>query len=491
MSERSIVGSLARRTAAGMLCLWLVSMAVLTLVLAGNIQVRTTAFYTSELEQALAGLQESYRAEPVSAAELDFSLLQKDFYPVNGFPLLRIRAVSLRRGTLCMNVKGAINRSEGFDLTGAVIGNVGLLITEGRLGVSNMSDTVSQLGMKVASSQLGFFLTFLDDPVRNGSFPSAEYSGNYAGEPAQASSPMTPTNFTAAEIMDGMDSGELHFDSVRLRQSAVLRGRWLTDGAGEKRCFVVAAYGWSPLLESIWQLAHVYLLAFAVFQLTGLAVWLGLRRSIVRPLKSLERAMRAEPLSVSKSEYDYHMPYGELRGPIAAYLLRRQMMQAVAAASSIPKRPAEECPLLLTELQSAEGKLLPILMDRGQKIYRELTADGRINASRDQVEDVLLALFREAVDYALQGEKMTIRTFEREGFLLAEIEVRTKLRVSDLPYEQLWDGIYRSPADGDAPGARLRKAMWRLPGSFAAVRKTKKGLALTLGLPKKSGATDG
>ena len=62
----------------------------------------------------------------------------------------------------------------------------------------------------------------------------------------------------------------------------------------------------------------------------GLAVWLGLRRSIVRPLKSLERAMRAEPLIVSKSEYDYRMPYGELRGPIAAYLLRRQMMQAWA-----------------------------------------------------------------------------------------------------------------------------------------------------------------
>ena len=486
MKQRSIISSLAKRTVAGMLCLWLLSMAVLTLVLAGSIQARTTAFYTSELEQALAGLQEGFRAEPVSAAELDFSLPQRDFYPVNGFPLLRIRAVSLRRGTLSMNVRGAINRSEGFDLTGAVIGNVGLLITEGRLGVSNMSDTVSQLGMKVASSQLGFFLTFLDDPVRSGSFPSAEYSGNYAGEPAQASSPMTPTNFTAAEILDGMDSGELHFDSARLRQSAVLRGRWLTDGAGEKRCFVVAAYGWSPLLEAVYQLAHVYILAFAVFQLVGLAVWLGLRRSIVRPLKSLERAMGAEPLSVSKSEYDYRMPYGELRGPIAAYLLRRQMMQAVAAVSSIPNRPAEECPLLLTELQSAEGKLLPILMDRGLKINRELKADGRINASRDQAEDILLALFRETVDYALQGEKMTIRTLERAGFLLAEIEVRSKLHVSDLPYERLWDGVYRSPADGDAPGAKLRKAMWRLPGSFATVRKTKRGLALTLGLPKKS-----
>ncbi len=486
MSERGIIGSLARRTAAGMLCLWLVSMAVLTLVLAGSIQVRTTAFYASELERALDELQEDFRAGPVSAAELDFSLPQRDFYPVNGFPLLRIRAVSLRRGTLSMNARGAINRAEGFDLTGAVLGNVGLLITEGRLGVSNMSDTVSQLGLKVASSQLGFFLTFLDDPVRKGSFPSAEYSGNYAGEPAQASSPMTPTNFTAAEILDGMDSGELHFDSARLRQSAVLRGRWLSDEAGEKRCFIVAAYGWSPLLEAVYQLAHVYFLTFAVFQLAGVAVWLGLRLSIVRPLKSLERALRAEPMSVSKAEYDYRMPYRELRGPMAAWLLRRQMMQAAAAASSIQALPAEERPLLLSELQRAEGKLLPILTDRGQRITREFTADGRVSATAEQVEDVLLALFREIIDYALQNEIMVIRTFERAGFLLAEVEVRTKVRVSDLPYEQLWDGIYRSPADGDAPGAKLRKAMWRLPGSFAAVRKTKKGLALTLGLPKKN-----
>ena len=474
MKQRSIISSLAKRTVAGMLCLWLLSMAVLTLVLAGSIQARTTAIYTSELEQALAGLQEGFRAEPVSAAELTFSMPQKDFDPVNGFPLLRDRPVSLRRGILSMNVRGAINRSEGFDLTGAVIGNVGLLITEGRLGVSNMSDTVSQLGLKVASSQLGFFLTFLDDPVRNGSFPSAEFSGNYAGELTQAS-PMTPTNFTAAELLDGMDSGELHFDSARLRQSAVLRGRWLLDASGEKRCFVVAAYGWSPLLEAVYQLAHVYILTFAVFQLAGVAVWLGLRWSIVRPLRSLERAMRAEPLSVSRSEYDYRMPYGELRGPIAAYLLRRQMQNAAAAAGVSPPRPAEECPLLLSELQRAEGKLLPILMDRGQKITREFTADGRISAAAEQVEDVLLALFREVIDYALQNEKMVIRTFERAGFLLAEIEVRTKLRVSDLPYEQLWDGVYRSPADGDAPGAKLRKALWQLPGAFAAVRKTKKG----------------
>ncbi len=494
MNQRSIVGSLAKRTAAGLLCLWLLSMAVLTLVLAGSIQARTTAFYTSELEQALAGLQEGFKAEPVSAAELAFSLPQKDFDPVNGFPLLRDRPVSLRRGTLSMTRKGAIMKSEGFDLTGINLGTVGLQINEGRLSISNPWDMANLLGNKVPTSKLGFFLTFLDDPVRNGSFPSAEYSGDFAGEQPQASFPIVvtePTAFTAPELLDGMDSGELHFDSARLRQSAVLRGRWLLDGAGEKRCFIVAAYGWSPLLEAIYELGPVYLLSFAIFQLVGLAVWLSLRRSIVHPLKQLERALRAEPLSVTGAEYDFRLPYGELRGPIAAYLLRRQMQHAAdAGIPALPERPAEECPLLLSELQSAEGKLLPILIDRGQKIERELTADGRVCADREQLEDALLALFREAVDYARQNEKMTIRTLERAGFLLAEIEVRSKLRDGESACGQLWDGIYRSPADGDAPGAKLRSAMWRLPGSFAAVRKTKRGLALTLGLPKESGSPD-
>ena len=178
------------------------------------------------------------------------------------------------------------------------------------------------------------------------------------------------------------------------------------------------------------------------------------------------------------------MRFRELRDVMAAGLLRRQMMRAAAERTGAEALPAEECPLLLSELQRAEGKLLPILLDRGQRVSRDLRADGRVCASREQLEDVLLALFREVIDYAERNEEMTVRTLERAGFLLAEIEVKTK-RLHELAYERLWDGIYRSPADGDAPGAKLRRAMWHLPGAFAAVRKTKKGLTLTLGLPKK------
>ena len=489
MKQRSIVGSLARRLAVGLFCFWLLIAALVTWMQAGDLQRQGAEVYTAALEQALA----DFRAEQENAGEIDASntvltLPEVSFVPKTSMPLLRMREMPLLKGSLTLIARGVVMQNDGFDMTGIPLGSVGLNITEGKLAIMNPSEIVNAAGMKVDTSQLGFFLTFLADPLRFGSFPSAEISGDYAGEKVNSAMPVVvvvPTQMTAVELMDNIDSGAWHFDSDGLRQSSRLRGCWLRDGAGEKRCLIVAAYGWCPLFEALWSLIPVYLISLVLFQLLGVVIWLSIRSSMVKPLTQLERSLWAEPLSVTSAEYDCLLPYGELRGPVAAYLLRRQMMQAAATVASIPQRPAEECPLLLTELQRAEGKLLPILMDRGQKIERELTADGRVSAGREQLEDALLALFRETVDYALQGEKMTIRTLERAGFLLAEIEVKAKLRNGELACGQLWDGIYRSPADGDAPGAKLRKAMWRLPGSFATVRKTKKGLALTLGLPKK------
>ena len=486
MKQHSIIGALFRRTVAGMLFLWLLVSVFITFQLAGDIRAQTAPRYAAALEKALDDLAERFMAQPVGAGDLEFSLPEVRFMPSAGLPLLNMRDVPLWKGTINMNGKGAIMKSDGLDLTGMVIGNVGLTINEGKLSVSNPSDSVSQLGRKVPSSQLVFFLTFLDDPMRSGSFPSAEISGDYTGDRKQQNLPViitSPAPMTPPEIMDGIDSGELHFDSVRLRQSSCLRGRWLEDGKGEKTCFVIGAYGWSPLLEAIHALSSVYLLSFVIFQLMGAAIWLSIRHSIVRPLKQLERALKAEPLKVSNAEYDFQVPYGEIRGPIAAYLRRWQMQRASAAMGDSQGPRAEDCPLLLPWLQRCEDKLMPILIDRGQKTRRELRTDGYVAATPDQLEDVLLALFREVIDYADPGNEMFIRTMESSGFLLTEIEVKAR-HVKEMAYEQLWDGIYRSPADGDAPGAKLRKAMWRLPGSFATVRKTKKGLALTLGLPK-------
>lgn len=427
--------------------------------------------------------------EGLTAEKLDFSLPECAFVPAGSLPLTRQREIPLWKGTLALIPRGNIMKGEGFDLTGAVMGNVGLTIVEGKLAIgNNVGDVGNSSGNMTNSSQKGFFLTFWQDPLRKGSFPSREFSGDYEGEKPRAAFPVVvtaPARMTPEELMDGLDSGSWHFDSMRLRQCSCLRGCWLTDGAGEPCCFAVGAYGWSPLLEAIRAMGLLYLLSFLFFQLVGAALWLSMRRSMVHPLGKLERALGAEPLQVSSAEYDYLLPYGELRGPVAAYLLRRQMQYA-AAVTPGTARPPEECPLLLTELQRCEDKLLPILTDRGQRITRELKADGRVSADRAQLEDALLALFRETVDFAEENEEMCIRTAEKADFLLAEIEVRTKRHLKEMEYHRLWDGIYRSPADGDAPGAKLRKAMWRLPGSFSTVRKTKKGLALTLGLPKKS-----
>ena len=113
-------------------------------------------------------------------------------------------------------------------------------------------------------------------------------------------------------------------------------------------------------------------------------------------------------------------------------------------------------------------------------------AGGTVAAAPEALEDALLALIQEALPYGEQDEKLTLRILEKENYILAEAEVRTKVfRVGT--YEALWDGIYRLPGSSDAPGAMLRKASAAIPGSFAAVRKTRRGLCLTLGLPGYAG----
>ncbi len=498
MRQRSIIITMAKRLAAGMLCLWLLSMALATCLLAGDLQQQGAAACASALEQTLADYKEEQeRLGEWKTTEMLLQLPEVQFTPTLGFPLLNVRELSVWHAALTVGDSLMIVKSEGFDVGSADEFDTGFTVREGRIFVFL---TTSALDNQNPTGYSGFgryyryddtdlpnpFLSFRAFSLRQGSFPCAEIAGDYPTtvehDPAK---PVNRGNRTPESLLDAIESRELHFDSHRLLQGSQLRGTWLRDAEGNKRCFILGAYGWSPLLEAAAALRSVYLLAFVLYQLLGVLIWFSFRQSLAEPLRKRAEAMLAEPLTVSRTEYDYRMPYGELRGPIAAGLLRRQMMQAAAAVPSMEKRPAEECPLLLTELQGAEGKLLPILLDRGQRIVRDLKADGRVAASPEQLEDALLALFREVIGYADQGNQMTIGTKQKSGYLLAEIEIKTR-HMKEKAFELLWDGIYRSPADGDAPGAKLRKAMWQLPGSFAAVRKTKKGLTLTLGLPKKN-----
>ena len=78
--------------------------------------------------------------------------------------------------------------------------------------------------------------------------------------------------------------------------------------------------------------------------------------------------------------------------------------------------------------------------------------------------------------YLDQGKVAILRTLEKSGFLLAEMEVQEKRHLDRNKYDLLWEGVYREPADGSAPGALLRRDTADLSGSFCAVRKTKNGL---------------
>ena len=498
MRERGIIAVMARRLAAGMLVIWLLTMALATILLAGDLLRQGAAACAPALEQALADCaSEQGRLGEWKASEILPELPEVHFTPTLEFPLLNLREINFWSASMTLSASRMIVRSQGLAIGSAAEAYSGFTVREGRLYLYLTESMLDNMGPERSRIDPFFysygsaelprpFLTFRAFPLRRGSFPCAEISGDYPSEARY--DPLKPAdrgNAAPESLLDGIEGGELHFDSRRLIQGSLLRGVWLRDGEGNKRCFILGAYGWCPLFEAAYALGSVYLLSFVLYQLLGVLVWLSFRRSLAVPLGRRARAMLEDPLGVSREEYDYRTPFRELRSPIAAGLLRRQLLRADALLPAPEAREAEDCPLLLATLERCEDKLLPILVDRGQRITRVLRADGRVRASEEQVEDALLALFRETFAFTELNAEMVVRTLERGGFLLAEIEIRSKRGMKELEYERLWDGVYRSPADGDAPGAKLRMAMHRLPGSFAAVRKTGKGLALTLGLPKK------
>lgn len=505
MKQKTIIGTLARRIVLGMLCLWLVVMALTTVLLAGDLQQQGAAFYTPALERAVSAfLAENEGRETWDASEILMVPAEMPFTPTLRFPLLRVREMPSCPAGMTLNELGVIVANEGFDLGAIPLGESGLNVLEGSLGLNPSEALRTFSGRDIAYKTM--FLTFQRSPGWGGMFPLSAgsygtdlYTIHRAGIPQRsgeydAGKVLNPAIFAPAgadpdailtdpALLTAIESGELVFESHRLITSSVLRGCWLRDGEGNGRCFILAAVGWSPLLEALLALRAVYLLALVLFQAVGVLFWLGVRVTLTRPMAEMEAALRAEPLAVTEKEYDYRMPYGELRGPLAGHLLRRQMMNAEAAALLSRKSPpARPYPLLLPMLQRAEEKLMPILTDRGQVIIRQLRADGRVRTTPAQLEDTLLAFFREAVPFVDQNGPMVLRTEEKAGFLLVEAEIRVR-RMKEDGLRLLWDGIYRGPRDMDAPGAKLRKAISALIGAFAAVRKTKHGLVLTLGLP--------
>ncbi len=511
---RSLSASLAVRLGVSVCVLWLLSIGLLTCVYAGDLGRQAARLSEDALE---AFLEKRQDVDPASLPPLCFR-------PAESILAGKGAEFALPKAAMALDERGVVKEMDGFWTPSQMVKyfykhsveidsgrieseELWLAVAEGKLCFMvdpTLQDGTVRLPNVADGTFYRGFLTFRDAPLSDGSFSSGDAdwylplietkrgakAGTYQTElvPYRSGTydpgdkyepglftPMFKEAGPALELLNGLDSGEYSFGADGLFQGSRLRGSWVSDGEGG-RSFLLAAYGWSPLTMALRLLPGTYAVSLAIFLLFVLLLWLGLRYRLLRPLKELNGALEESLLEVSPEEFDYALPYRELRDLTGRYLLRRQML--TAALPSPPESAAD-----LTELlDSARRKLLPLLDARRLRPTPEYRAESPAAATPEALEEALLALIREALPYGDQGEKLVLRTEEREGFLLAEAEVRTKAFRSGA-YAALWEGIYRLPGGGDAPGAKLRKASAAIPGSFCAVRKIKHGLCLTLGLP--------
>jgi len=477
---RSLAGALALRLGVILLILWAVSVFTALCLLAGYVREQTLPVVTETLEEWLEGQPEDGSAA-LSLPEIELtpdyeSRISKRwlgvggatyvYYPSSGSfpPVARMPLLVVQRAVLTVDRSGTVRKNDGF-----YINKYQPYITALTVNKNTLSGISWEAGL------LPVPLTFHSFSLRSGSFPMWEDSQELSSDKALVQA--AQLRQTPLKLLDGIESGEYRFDSRYLWQTAVLRGRWLRNEAGEPETFVMAAYGWSPLRAAAKAIRPFALGLLAFFLLLGALVWLGLHRSLIRPLERLGAALTEAPLAADPAEFDYSFRWRELRDVTAAYLLRHQMQEASAVQ---PAKAAD----LTGAVEEARRKLLPMIDARRLDPVADYRAEGAVAAGPEALENALLALIQEALPYGEQDEKLTLRTMEKEGFLLAEAEVRTKWFLRSGAYAALWEGVYRLPADSEAPGARLRKASAAIPGSFCAVRKTKHGLVLTLGLPK-------
>lgn len=487
-AQRTLAGKLAL----AMLGLWLLAMLLLTVSFAADLRRQGEGVCTSALAASLTNA----RTEWANGAE-KLPALNAVFTPVSGLPLSLQTEVRLWKGSLTVNPVGIAVHSEGFAIGSAAEPNTGLTVKSGRLsfimspGFQTGWGAVEPYGERTPTSYhykgvaTNGKLTFEDAPQWRGSFPSAEFDGDFPEEGGRysATAAVNPGNQTSAALLDGIDSGEYRFGSGSLLVSTYLRGAWLPDRDGAGRSFVIVAYGWSPLRTAVKMLPCIYLSSLALFLLTGMLIFLTFRRTLLTPLLRLGQTLKAAPMEVTDKEFDFTFRYQEIQDVTAFYLLRRQMQ----AAQNRPAPTGEGEVSVPAVLDRVGNKVFPILLDRSLKLHRKELTDGRVPATEEKAEKLLLALFHEAFSYAAPDQTLYFTLSRQHGFVLAELSFTARHRISDAELSLLWNGVYRQPANLDAPGAKLRTAIASLPGSFCAVRKTKKGIVLTAGLPVGNG----
>ena len=477
---RSLGGMLALKLGAVLLCAWLAAMAAATSLLAGYIREQTVPRFAAELEETLdsltgSKLDDAFRLpEPEYTVDtelkldylwLGFSIQYIASEPSGSFPNVKKATVRPAGAWLTLNSEGQLLSVNGFEKNSAFYLRTGLTVHDGFLSMIAIDEGFSR------------YLNLQGYGTSTGAFPARGEANRILVD--RGNQERAVRRETPPELLEGIESGEFSFDSAMLRKTTVLRGRWLRDEQGKPVTFLLAAYAWSPFAAAVKALLPFGLELLVFFLLLGALLWLALRRSLLQPMKALNKALATSPVEVSAGEFDFALRYRELQSLTSGYLLRRQMLSAA------PEAPQETGRADLNEaMETARRKLLPLILDRNLDPVLELGEGGAVSADPAKLEDALLALIREVLPYGNSHSRLLLRTGEKEGFLLAEAEVGTKWQLRSGAFASLWEGVYRLPGSGDAPGAKLRRASAALPGSFCAVRRTKKGLALSLGLPK-------
>ncbi len=477
---RSLGGMLALKLGAVLLCAWLAAMAANISLLAGYIREQTVPLFAEKLEETLAGLTGTKLPDAFLLPEPEYTLdteLKLDYLwlgfsiqyiasePSGSFPNVKKATVRPAGAWLTLNSDGQLLSVNGFEKNSAFYLRTGLTVHDGFLSMIAIDEGFSR------------YLNLQGYGTSTGAFPARGEANRILVD--RGNQERAVRRETPPELLEGIESGEFSFDSAMLRKTTVLRGRWLRDAEGKPATFVLAAYAWNPFAAAVRALLPFGARLLVFFLLLGALLWLALRRSLLQPMKALNKALATSPVEVSAGEFDFALRYRELQSLTSGYLLRRQMLSAA------PEAPPEADRADLNEaMEAARRKLLPLILDRNLNPVLELAKSGKAAADPEKLTDALLALIREVLPYGNGHARLLLRTGEKEGFLLAEAEVGTKWQLRSGAFASLWEGVYRLPGSGDAPGAKLRRASAALPGSFCAVRRTKKGLALTLGLPK-------
>lgn len=458
------------RLFAMLLALWLISATLFTFALAGDIRAQGVAHLKPALEIAAGTTTASGDSTPL------LRLTEQSFPVTSGLPLVAARNARAYRLSVTLNSDGLIVASEGLETVNLAESGLGITILGGKLAFSPLIDVTSNFDG--SSGKRVFNLTFAEDPARNGSFPSAEYDNDYPEDTGRhdASTPITPGNRSSLSLLDGIEAGTLHFDSHSLSQSSCLTGKWLRDADGNPQYFTLAAYGWSPLFTAMGMLPTLYLVSLLVFLVVGLLFRAAFLRLLIRPLKALSEALDGNPLSLSSKEFDFTYRFSDIQDVIAPYLLRDRL---TAVGHATVSGNAVSLPEVFRRV---EGRLQPILLDRGLRFRVGRTASGKVAASEAQAEDVLLSLIRETTAYAELDQELLLNTDTVGAGQMVTVEMRAKNR-TEADYAALYEGIFLSPRDDAAPGALLRKSASAIPGSVCYVRRTELGLALSVIFP--------